>query len=151
VHCVLTAQESRLAADGKTPAKSALGGEERAMTDRQEWTDNWHLEWTQGGYSLCCRPLIWHSAGLFRRLVRPDTRRPDMDQMKSRLSQMCSSSNVLEHPCRWVGALPLRHREEAGRVVVPHQVVQGDVSGCAPGASKVTFPLDEIVPNETRC
>jgi hypothetical protein len=35
VHGVLTAQESRLAAGGKTPAKSALGGEERAMTDGQ--------------------------------------------------------------------------------------------------------------------
>jgi D-aminopeptidase len=40
--------------------------------------------------------------------------------------------------------------EQAGRVVVPNQVVQGDASGCA-GASKVTFPLIETVPSETRC
>ena len=49
------------------------------------------------------------------------------------------------------GGLPLRHREQAGRVSLfltgpCRAIYQG-----APGASKVTFPLVEIVPSETRC
>jgi hypothetical protein len=72
-----------------------------------------------------------------------------MDQMKNGPNQMCSSSKFLEHHI-YGSQRYLCGIEQAGRVVVPNQVVQGDVSGCA-GASKVTFPLIEIVPSETRC